>query len=171
MTILALDLAKNLGWAAGVNQGRPACGTFRLAGEVTDPGSGFAAACDVIADLITVHQPKAIVAERAVPPHRQTNADIGYWLIGLVSVAQLVAWKRDVPIRLTSAATARAVRYFRHVHSRDCPRGTDNVWVDRAAEAGTGAGVGAGGAGLGFFAADAPSERVARAATIPSAAR
>lgn len=108
MTILALDLAKNLGWAAGVKHGRPACGTFRLAGEVTDPGSGFAAACDVIADLITTHQPKAIVAERAVPPHRQTHADIGYWLIGLVSVAQLVAWKRDVPIRLTSAATARA---------------------------------------------------------------
>jgi len=40
---------------------------------------------------------------------------------------------------LSVRATARAVRYFRHVHSRDCPRGTDNVWVDRAAEAGTGA--------------------------------
>lgn len=106
--ILALDLARNLGWAAGRRAGRPACGTFRLAGEVTDPGSGFAAACDVIADLITTHQPDCIVAERFVPPHRQTNADIGYWLIGLVAVAQLVAWKRDVPLRLTSAATARA---------------------------------------------------------------
>lgn len=106
--ILALDLARNLGWAAGTNAGRPACGTFRLAGEVTDPGAGLAAACDVIADLITTHRPALIVAERAVPPHRQTNADIGYWLIGLVAVAQLVAWKRDVPIRLISAATARA---------------------------------------------------------------
>lgn len=106
--ILALDLAQNLGWAAGTKAGRPACGTFRLAGEVTDPGAGFSAACDVIADLITTHQPKAIVAERAVPPHKQTHADIGYWLIGLVAVAQLVAWKRDVPIRLIGAATARA---------------------------------------------------------------
>lgn len=107
--ILALDLARNLGWAAGRKAGGPpTSGTFRLAGEVTEPGAGLAAACDAIADLITTHQPRLIVAERAVPPHRQTRADIGYWLIGLVAVAQLVAWKRDVPIRLVSAGTARA---------------------------------------------------------------
>ncbi len=106
--ILALDLAQNLGWAAGAKFGRPSCGTFVLAGGVTDPGEGFAAGCDAIADLITLHQPKTIVAERFVPPHRQKRADIGYWLIGLVAVAQLVACKREVPLRLISAATARA---------------------------------------------------------------
>lgn len=106
--ILALDLARNLGWAAGTKAGIPACGTVKLIGEIATPGAGLAAACDTIADLITVHRPRLIIAERAVPPHRQTNAAIGYWLIGLVAVAQLVAWKRDVPIRLVGAATARA---------------------------------------------------------------
>ncbi len=106
--ILALDLARNLGWAASRKGAAPACGTFRLAGEITDPGTGFAAACDAIADLITIHQPGLIVAERFVPPHKQKQAAIGYWLIGLVAVAQLVAWKREVPIRLVGAATARA---------------------------------------------------------------
>ena len=57
---------------------------------------------------VVVVRDGAIVAERAVPPHKQTHADIGYWLIGLVAVAQLVACKREVPLRLISAATARA---------------------------------------------------------------
>ena len=72
--ILSLDLAQNLAGRPGARFGRPSCGTFRWPASVTIPARDSPPGCDAIADLITLHQPKTIVAERFVPPHKQKRA-------------------------------------------------------------------------------------------------
>ena len=110
MTILALDLSGHMGWAVGRKGGFPAHGTMKLADGLADQGAANAACCDAIADLITNHAVRSIVVERQMDISHRT---VKRWqnttgLIELIGVARLVAWKRDVPIRLISAATARA---------------------------------------------------------------
>lgn len=108
--ILALDLSGYLGWAAGRKSRSPEHGCFVLADGLTDEGAAYSACCDVIADLITLHQPRQIIVER---PLEIAHNTVAKWrnstgLLGLVAVAKLVAYKREVPLRLTAAATARA---------------------------------------------------------------
>lgn len=105
--ILALDLATITGWAwraAGMSS--PRCGAWNLAGRTH--AAGYAVLCDYLADAITLHAPRLIVYEAPLPPPKQTHANTARFLLGLCAVVELVAYRRDVPVREASRQTACA---------------------------------------------------------------
>ena len=129
--VLALDLATRSGWAAADAiavdawpEGIPGAevgpfegvhyGSHRLAGPDMDEGYVFDKLFKWLNTLIDLQQPDSIVYEAPLPVQR--NPKTAKRLIGLVTIADLVAhqrkcriWMMDVPtVRKTFAGSGRA---------------------------------------------------------------
>jgi hypothetical protein len=106
MVILALDLSRHTGWAAGAAGARPANGVWHLPpGE--QEGVQAAAYADVLAAAIAVHSPDLVIAEVNVHLHKQNPAATAYQQIGMAYLTALVCYRRTVRYRQATAEEAR----------------------------------------------------------------
>ena len=102
---LTLDLATRVtGWAASTEDPRrPVYGFWRLPG-MADLGKLYAALRNVLEDAIVLHRPERLVFAPALFREAQTASRA---LLGLVSVAELVAYDNSVQAFEISEDTAR----------------------------------------------------------------
>jgi Holliday junction resolvasome RuvABC endonuclease subunit len=99
MKILALDLATTTGWALGTPESPPMLGSFRCPKVFDDDtlGQRWAKFALWLDDMITVHKPDLVGFEAplvfggAKGSSRPTNIDTIRFLIGLATIAELVA--------------------------------------------------------------------------------
>jgi Holliday junction resolvasome RuvABC endonuclease subunit len=104
--ILALDLATNVGWALGDIDGAIRHDTQRLAGaSANNFGALFGSFDHWVSDMITVYSPDRIVFEAPIVGHSSMNA--ARVLLGLVSIAELIAHRRGLPCWEVAVSTAR----------------------------------------------------------------
>lgn len=123
--ILALDLSKSgTGWAYGhpaVLRSRSAIELAIAHGDRAVPLSGskpmgtaadsmgrvFCAFSDWLADSITTFSPGVLVFEAPLPGGRQSSINAGRLLIGLASVAELIAERRGLRVYEVAVSTVR----------------------------------------------------------------
>jgi crossover junction endodeoxyribonuclease RuvC len=97
--ILALDLATVVGWAYGMPGGRPIHGSHRFAPVGSSRPEFFRLYGLWLSDMITVHDPRAIVFEAPVLNHKgpkKTSIETARKLIGLAAVTECIAATREV---------------------------------------------------------------------------
>jgi Holliday junction resolvasome RuvABC endonuclease subunit len=94
--ILALDLSLSSGWGYGMLGERPSWGRWSL-GKMAD-GHGVVCARleDHIDDAIRLHRPRALVYEAPFISERQSNAATAFLLLGLATVAELIATRHEI---------------------------------------------------------------------------
>lgn len=112
--LLALDCSTHVGWAYFSASGAaPRCGTWRAppAWAIEDYGGRFKAFHDWLADMLTTMQPEGLAFESPLLPrgsmNMQTTEHTLRTLIGLVSVAELIAKLRDLRCFEVNVATAK----------------------------------------------------------------
>lgn len=103
MRILALDIASRTGAAVGDASGAPRLLTFGVPPAVDDAlGRRFAAFANWLSDLVTVEKPDVLAFEAPLivggnsGTTRPTSAQTIRLLFGLVSIAELIAYQRDI---------------------------------------------------------------------------
>jgi len=101
--VLCLDLARRLGWCAGVPGARPHYGVVELRGHTH--GAVYAALVDWIEDAIRLHQPAEIVAEAPLVRGQHQGMDAGRLALGMIAHLELVA--HDHGIRLLEEHVSR----------------------------------------------------------------
>lgn len=113
MRVLALDASTYVGWAFFFSEGdRPICGTWRApAVTVEDYGARFSRFHDWLCGMLTVHAPDVLAFESPVLPRGgmsfATTEHTLRTLIGLVSVAELVANLRGIRCCEVNVSTAK----------------------------------------------------------------
>ena len=80
-SVLALDMARTLGWCAGRPGARPHSGSVTLVGQ--SRAQVYAALLDYLDAAIALHQPARIVAEAPLSPQAQRSEDAALLLFGL----------------------------------------------------------------------------------------
>jgi Holliday junction resolvasome RuvABC endonuclease subunit len=93
--ILALDLSLTVGWSYGVLGQRPVWGHWLL-GRMAEGGAVYARLEDEIDDAIKLHRPATVVYEAPFAPQQQSKANVGRLLLGLCTVAELIAYRHGV---------------------------------------------------------------------------
>lgn len=113
-SLLALDCSTFVGFAFfSAPDARPKCGTWKApkAWVIEDYGRRFAAFHDFLADTLTTMQPDALAFESPILPRgtmsMQTTEHTLRTLIGLVSIAELIARLREVRCLEVNVATAK----------------------------------------------------------------
>src|SRR5689334_9810210 len=116
VSVLALDCSTSVGHAYFAADGAaPKCGTWRApaAWSAEDYGGRFAKFHNWLCDMLTTLQPDVLAFESPVLPRGSANflttEQTLRTLIGLVSVAELVAKLRDVRCFEANVATAKKV--------------------------------------------------------------
>jgi Holliday junction resolvasome RuvABC endonuclease subunit len=114
MKVLALDCSTSVGWAFFKAHGAaPMCGTWKAPStwSIEDYGSRFAKFHDWLCDMLTTLEPNVLAFESPVLPRGSmdfpTTEHTLRTLIGLVSVAELVAKLRGVRCREVNVSTAK----------------------------------------------------------------
>lgn len=105
-TVLALDLASSTGWACGVDSGKPRSGVWLL-GLNGQHGHYFSALAARLEDAIATLAPSLIIAEAPLPPQRMSSSTVARVLIGLIAVAEMIAYERSVKFVEASCSDAR----------------------------------------------------------------
>lgn len=93
-SILALDLATQMGWCEGEpgTGARPFSGTHRLAPAGSTPGAVFGGAVDWLATRLTAGRYRMIVYEAPMDPrHMKTNINTARILLGLPAIVEGIA--------------------------------------------------------------------------------
>lgn len=101
--VLTLDLAKKLGWCAGVPGDRPHYGTVELRGHTH--GAVYGALVDWLEDAIRLHRPAEIVAEAPLVRGDHAGMDAGRLALGMIAHLELVC--HDHSIRLLEEHVSR----------------------------------------------------------------
>jgi Holliday junction resolvasome RuvABC endonuclease subunit len=105
MICLGLDLGLAVGWAVfkGAEAKRPQLGTFDLPEAPVDrPGRRYLALDEWVDNMILVCTPQLVAFEAPIVPidkrawHLDTDAATVRFLIGLASIVELVAYRRNV---------------------------------------------------------------------------
>lgn len=102
--ILALDPARNTGWACGVAGEIPASGVHRLL-KTGEPAERLTAAALIfLRDMIRAHRPDLIVREKQMDPSAQRSSDVvrsDMWIHGgFLAAADLYGVRMiDVPVQ------------------------------------------------------------------------
>lgn len=110
--ILALDLARNAGWAYGLagteRQRARSFGVWDL-GSAARGGNGavFATLADWLGDAFKMYRPSLVIMEAPLPPGGQTHANTARLLLGYCNVVELLCYRWSIPIREQGAATVR----------------------------------------------------------------
>lgn len=115
MRLLSLDCSTVLGWSYWASaESIPRCGTWKApkAWAIEDYGPRFKAFHDWLCDMITTFDPQVLAFEGPVMPRGgggsfQTTEHTMRTLIGLVSVAELVANLRGLRCFEVNVATAK----------------------------------------------------------------
>lgn len=112
--LLSLDCSTHVGWSLWLDRGiAPLCGTWKApaAWAPEDYGTRFAAFHDWLCDMLTTHQPQTLAFESPVLPRGSaglvTTEHTLRTLIGLVSVAELVAKLRGIRCVEVNVSTAK----------------------------------------------------------------
>jgi Holliday junction resolvasome RuvABC endonuclease subunit len=110
--ILALDLARNTGWAygtAGPGMDRPrSWGVWDL-GSAARGGHGavLASLSDWIGDAFRLYRPSLVVMEAPLPPQAQTHANTARLMLGYCAVVELLCYRWSIPLREQGAPEVR----------------------------------------------------------------
>lgn len=128
MRLLALDTSTHCGWSLW--DGRPPkpyqFGTWHAPSAMAgNYGRRFKAFHDFLCDMITVHEPSALAFESPLTggPHMNTTEDILRLLIGLASVAELVAELRGLQcFEVHGTKVKMALTGSGRIPSKDKPR-------------------------------------------------
>lgn len=110
MTVLALDIATRTGVAVDHPRldGRPQLSTLVLPrGEPDEYGPRFGAFERGLVDLIAVHRPAVVVFEAPLFGGVRMHAGTAHLLIGLASIAELVAWRAGLDVLQGNVQGAR----------------------------------------------------------------
>lgn len=95
-TVLALDLARRVGWACGADYETPVSGVW-----VLPPHGDLGARCSALAasleDAIAVMSPDLVILEAPLPPQAQTAMNSARLQFGLAAVAEMISVERGVP--------------------------------------------------------------------------
>lgn len=107
--VLALDIATTTGWACdGPTPGVPVSGTFKTpfaGGE--EFGSGFVAFEAWLSDMMSVMRPEVLAFEAPVPRASAHGFQTTRILLGLATIAELVAAQNGVPCFETHIQSVR----------------------------------------------------------------
>lgn len=94
--ILALDIARKLGWAAGEAGARPHYGSVALGGQ--NRAQVYASLLDYLDDAIRLHRPARIVAEAPLSHMAHRSEDVAFLLYGFKAHLELFAYDRSIPL-------------------------------------------------------------------------
>ena len=94
--ILALDLARQMGWAEGIPGETPTYGTHKLAPEGSEPMAVFGGALDFVARRMQATRYRMLIYEAPFDPRVmgfKTNVNTARILIGLPAIVEGVAYQ------------------------------------------------------------------------------
>jgi hypothetical protein len=106
-SVLALDMARALGWCAGEPGARPHYGRVALNGQTR--AHAYAALLDYLEDAIALHRPARIVAEAPLSPQAQRSEDAALLLFGLRAQLELFAFDKAIPVAFVPFHEPRGV--------------------------------------------------------------
>lgn len=92
--ILALDLARRLGWAAGVPGDRPRSGVVQLRGQ--SHGEVYAALGNWLDDARLVHQPASLVYEAPLIGGQHSGINAARLALGMVAIVEQFCWDNSI---------------------------------------------------------------------------
>ena len=119
-SILALDIATNLGWALGRPGERPAAGSLRVAPQGATEEEIGAGAARWLLDMLTVSPVDALYFEAPLDPRhmgKRTNFSTATVLIGLAFMLSTLAHMRGVA-RIRKVQVRDARKHFLGAHLR-----------------------------------------------------
>lgn len=92
--VLALDLARRLGWAAGVPGERPRSGVVQLRGQ--SHGEVYAALGNWLDDARIVHQPARLVFEAPLIGGQHAGINAARLALGMVAIVEQFCWDHSI---------------------------------------------------------------------------
>jgi hypothetical protein len=105
--LLALDLARNIGWTLGPPGSRTAGGVWVLP-DTSDHGRQMSAFVDVLCDAFATFNPDALLIEAALPSRAQKSEAAAVQNMGLASHAQSCAYRYDLRVYRAHVQTIRS---------------------------------------------------------------
>lgn len=106
-SILALDMARTLGWAAGEAGARPHYGSVALGGQ--SRAQVYASLLDYLDDAIRLHRPARIVAEAPLGHMAHRSEDVALLLYGFRAQLELFAYDKALPVEFIPFHLPRSV--------------------------------------------------------------
>lgn len=103
---MALDLARTVGWAAGIPGETPRMDAVTLAKGSSDYGAIGAALDDWLTRMLDTIQPTLLVFEAPLPFHKGIAA--GRIALGLAMVTEMAGYRRKITTRECGPSTVRA---------------------------------------------------------------
>lgn len=113
MIVLALDIARNTGFAVGDTSGKPTYWSKNLG---TSHERRFCSMLRITAGLISEYKPGLIVIEDTVGRAKTPHVNVG-----IISCCRGVACDRKVPVRMLDVTTVRKHFLGRNPSKRDFP--------------------------------------------------
>lgn len=123
--ILALDIAKKVGWSAGPRGEVPRYGSVVLQGDGSAGGATLAALVDWLTDAIAIHKPDVIAYEAPLPHH--SSAQAAKLALRLSGMVELVCYRRSIRCRDHNVRTIRA----QVIGNGNCSKDDVVAWVMR----------------------------------------
>lgn len=98
MMCLALDMATNMGWAAGDLRGSPEFGSQRLGEPGSSHGARFFEALDYLKRLVLVYKPRLIALEAAIPAGPKGGQERAQLAMGYRAQVHVIAFRANAKI-------------------------------------------------------------------------
>lgn len=120
--ILALDLARVLGWAIGTVNSAPECGTVPIAGPDATDAKLFWCCRQYLRDFLSLRPEIGLVVFEAPLPHLmtgKTNIRTIRRLVGLVAVTEELLYDRQIDVREARVSDVRTHFLGSNRHKRD----------------------------------------------------
>jgi hypothetical protein len=92
--LLTLDMAKRLGWAAGVPGDRPRSGVVQLRGQ--SHGEVYAALGNWLDDARQVHQPSTLIFEAPLIGGQHAGINAARLALGMVAIVEQFCWDNGI---------------------------------------------------------------------------
>lgn len=105
MPVLCLDLARQLGWAAGVPGERPRYGTVELRG--TSHGAVYASLVDWLEAAIALHKPAEIIAEAPLQSGGHSGQQAAMLAFGMLAHVELICFDHGIRLLTEHVQTTR----------------------------------------------------------------
>jgi hypothetical protein len=96
---------------------------------MVNPGAQGAAFSDCLADAICMHKPSLIMIEADVNLHRQNPGPTAYQQLGMLYLAELICYRREVRMRIASATEARMTTIGRARWAKGEAKNVVAAWV------------------------------------------
>jgi hypothetical protein len=105
--ILCLDLSTETGWAYGhPGDPAPSWGVWKLPKHISRGAVGLAFENE-FEGMLEAQKPVRVVYEAPLPPNLQSNADAGFFTIGLAFTTEACAARWEIPVFSRSSQTFR----------------------------------------------------------------